>query len=778
MVKTARAMVVIWAFCAAFADGRQALAVDNLQYCNVVQAKVGFVRYPLGTIGVWSTELGEVADVMTRVPRIYPCVNAAVLKDAKDDWRASMTGDPSLLTVKYKSGKPSGASSAEITNSPHVSVFRISFPQGASGGFVVLDFGKSRVDSWAALDRWTERSLVRIDDRTVQATIGEPGKPHAYYVVKFSVPCLRAGTIDSAGALVAGGSRVAGTQLGMFAQFEAPSVTVAVAQSFTGMSRAEMHLAGESGDFDTVRARCRTAWQQVLDRVQIDASDAAKRIAYSALYTIYANILDGSDGSCYSKYYPRPRSVSSSAYWQFIGGFQSCCWDNFRTVYPFLMLAYPEVMTDVVANYLCRYQRDGSMNGNICLFTGPTGDHENIRFSPVLVSQAYHSGIPADYAKFYAALKDNFSNDALFPPDFSRLGYLTQPATGGRACSNSLEFATSMHSMAMLAKTNNDKANMERYLRLSGNYANLWDSTIAAFRVKNGDGSWGAVDYKKWTWNPNPQGLFEGTTADWMFAVPHDPYGLIRLPGQDRFVERVVNYCLNDTWFNDYQYHYPYLLYYAGAANEAQRIIRRSWVPMFKDGEMFEEVRPNAPYRGSKAHYTSSAGWVICSMLGLYPMTSPAGQYVITSPSVAGAVIRQGGKSISVRATNNNAENIYVSSIRLDGKLYPSYLIPAARLAAGATIDLEMSGDPARGLGDLYVASSDGFVRSAELAGSSRLKCVIEAAVESATTQVSSRKKPSRILVDRKEDRSWVYDGTAGTATVRTRGKATIEVFP
>lgn len=47
-------------------------------------------------------------------------------------------------------------------------------------------------------------------------------------------------------------------------------------------------------------------------------------------------------------------------------------------------MAYPEVMTDVVNTYLARYQRDGCMDGDICLFSGPSG-HNNIRFVPALL---------------------------------------------------------------------------------------------------------------------------------------------------------------------------------------------------------------------------------------------------------------------------------------------------------------------------------------------------------------------------------------------------------
>ncbi len=754
------------------------LALDYVTYCNSVQSKNGFIRYPLGTVGAWSTGSGEIADAMTRVPRIYPCVDSIIAaRAAKDDWRFSVTGDPSMLLVKYQTNKPSGATTIAITVSPHVSVFKVAFPEGPQKKYLVFDFSQGTVDSWARLNKWTNRTMTRIDDRTIQATVGEPGRTNAYYLLKFSAPCAGSGTIDAAGAITDGARAISGARLGMYARFEAPAVTFAVAESLTSMDKAKEFLAAEFTEFGAVQRRCHEAWNRVLKRVEIEGPSNSRRMAYTALYTIYANIIDGSDGSCYAQFCSHPRSVASSVYWQFIGGFQSCCWDNVRAAYPFLMLAYPEVMTDVVNTYLARYQRDGVTDGNICLFTGPVGEHRNIRFSPVLMAQAYNCGIQADYGKIYAALKDNFDNEACLPASLSKLGYLTQRVTGGKACSETLEFATGLHSLAVLAKANHDQEGLRRYLPLSKAYTNLWDSNNQVFRVKNPDGSWGVINNTNWTWNPNPQGLFEGTSRDWMFSVPHDPYGLIDLPGQEGFMDRVIGYCLNDTWFNDYQYIYPYLLYYAGAPNEAQKIIRTSWVPLFQQGIMYEGVRPRIPHNGWQDHYTSNAGWLLCSMLGLYPVPAPPGQFIISSLSITKVAIHNGRKDIILRAENNDETNIYVNSIKLDGKVYPSYMIPAKRLASGATIDLQMGSDPGRSLGSLYIGSSDGFVLEAELKSALRLTCVVEAAAGPATTKAYSRTKPLKVTVNGSADAPWAYDEAKRTLTIRTSGTARLEVI-
>ncbi len=751
-------------------------AQDLTKYCNAVQNNIGLIRYPLGTTAVLCTGVAEIADAMTQVPRVYPCMDSVVVRGEKERWSDSLSGDPSGLDMKYRTDRPSGPAEVSVTVTPHVSLFKVSFPTG-SKKYLVLDFTKYRVDDWAALYRWTERSIRRVNDRTFHASVGAPGAERAFFVIQFSSPCTGFGMIDSLGIVHEKADSVAGTRLGMYAKFDGPAVTVAIAESFKSADQATDFLQTENADFDTLRHRCQQAWNTILRHVEIEGSELSKRMAYTALYTMLVNVIDGGDASCYAKYYARPRSLASSSYWQFIGGFQSCCWDNHRAAYPFLMLAYPEVMSDVVNTYLARYRRDGFISGDICLFTGPTGGHASIRLTPLLVSEAWAGGIRADYAQLYAALNDNYRDNRHIPESLTTLGYETQPLAGGSACSHTLEWSSSAFAMSQLARAQNDSGGTSRYFALSKSYRNLWDSTNLVFRVRNPDGSWGVIENKSWTWNPNPQGLFEGTNRDWMFSVPHDPYGLIELPGQKDFERRVIEYCVRETWFNDYQYVYPYLLYFAGAANAAQNIIRRTWVPLFRDGVMYEGVSPQPPHKPWNTHYTSNAGWLLCSMVGLYPMIGPAGQYIISSPSVEKAILHRGASTISVGVRNNSEQNIYVRSIRVDGKVYPCYMIPAKRLIGGAAIELEMGSDSTEGLGDLFVNSTDGYVESAELVSGTALRCTIEAAIESATTKVHSNTKPVKVLMNGREHAGWGYDERTRTLTVSSPGTACLEVY-
>lgn len=242
-------------------------------------------------------------------------------------------------------------------------------------------------------------------------------------------------------------------------------------------------------------------------------------------------------------------------------------------------------------------------------------------------------------------------------------------------------------------------------------------------------------------------------------------------------MDRVTDYCLKHCWFNDYQYIYPYLLYYAGAPNQAQKLIHDSWVPLFHDGIMYEGVNAKAPHNGWNDHYTSNAGWLLCSMIGLYPVPAPPGQFIISSPSVAKAVIHRGATAIAVQTVNGGGDNIYIQGIFVDGAEYPCYMISARRLAAGANIELKMGADPARALGDLYVAATDGFVAEAKLIAPGHLQCVIESLAGRATTKIYSQTKPVKLIVNGQPSHAWAYDEARKTATVHSADRVAIEVF-
>jgi hypothetical protein len=140
-------------------------------------------------------------------------------------------------------------------------------------------------------------------------------------------------------------------------------------------------------------------------------------------------------------------------------------------------------------------------------------------------------------------------------------------------------------------------------------------------------------------------------------------------------------------------------------------------------------------------------------------------------------VIHHSNKDIIVQTKNFSDENIYISSIKIDGKSYPSYMIPAKRLIKGIMIEIELNNDSTKGLGDLYVSSSDGYVLNAEVISKTHIKCTIEAAVEEAITKIYCSNEPIKVIANGKETNAWKYDQIEKTLIVQTEGTANLEVL-
>lgn len=70
---------------------------------------------------------------------------------------------------------------------------------------------------------------------------------------------------------------------------------------------------------------------------------------------------------------------------------------------------------------------------------------------------------------------------------------------------------------------------------------------------------------------------------------------------------------------------------------------------------------------------------------------------MIGSPLFKQARVRlPGGGTLTVNAPQNSPENVYVQSLRLNGKPWRKTWLPHAAIAKGATLDFEMGPTPSR----------------------------------------------------------------------------------
>jgi hypothetical protein len=74
-----------------------------------------------------------------------------------------------------------------------------------------------------------------------------------------------------------------------------------------------------------------------------------------------------------------------------------------------------------------------------------------------------------------------------------------------------------------------------------------------------------------------------------------------------------------------------------------------------------------------------------------------APEYVIGSPAFEHARVElQGGAVLTVNAANNSRENVYVQSLKINGKPWSKTWVPHEVIAKGATLDFVMGPQPSR----------------------------------------------------------------------------------
>ena len=95
------------------------------------------------------------------------------------------------------------------------------------------------------------------------------------------------------------------------------------------------------------------------------------------------------------------------------------------------------------------------------------------------------------------------------------------------------------------------------------------------------------------------------------------------------------------------------------------------------------------------------SAWYILAAMGIHPFCPGSDRYEITSPVFDRVEIELDpdyytGKKFTVTARNNSPENIYIRSIKLNGKPRDRLYITHGEITAGGHLELEMGPNPVK----------------------------------------------------------------------------------
>lgn len=614
---------------------------------------------------------------------------------------------PGYYSVKLQNGIQ-----AELTATERVGYHRYQFPQG-SEATIRLDLNHAY--NW---DKPTKTAIRILNDSTAvgyRYSTGWANKQHVYFAIRFSKPFAKYllngnKTMDKDVELEL--KQGMSASLAPNAQFifaDSNPVELKVALSTSNEEKALAALQEiPSWNFQAIKANAEAKWEKELGKIKVVSSDERlKKIFYSALYhTAVSPTLYSDQDGAYKNYKGEVHSMANGGqrYTLF------SLWDTFRALKPLFTITQADRYTDMLNSMLAFYDENGLLPV-WDLSTFETNTMTGYHAIPVLADAILKDWPGLDQERAYKAMLGSAFQKIREVPAYIEYGYVPQDVNGG-SVTKTLEYAFDDYCISLVAKKLGKTADYEAFTKRAKNYQHHFDPKSGFMRAKLKDGSfvepfdpfYSEHDFDK-------SQYIEGNAWQHSFFVPHDVRGLANLfpkkDGLDKMLDKLFaapsymtgeNKSPDASGFigqyahgNEPSHHIAYMYSYLGKPWKTQEKVRTILDSMYHD-------RPDG-YAGNEDAGQMSA-WAVWSMMGLYPASPVNGEYVFGSPSLDGAHISMpSGKTFSIVVKNNSPKNVYIKSVRLDGKIYNKSYIRHSDMLNGGTLEFLMSDKPNKKFG-------------------------------------------------------------------------------
>ena len=377
---------------------------------------------------------------------------------------------------------------------------------------------------------------------------GVPEGFKGFFAVEADAPFVHTGFFTAEGVVELGRTKERTAQrLGAVVGFGASEtervVTIRVATSFIGAAQALANMRQETGTtkgYEEIQHESREIWEQWLGRVEVRGrAKRDRRTFYTSLYRalLFPRKFHELDAECKPFHYNPYSGGCHPGVLYTDNGF----WDTHRTVYPFLALVYPTQCAEIMqgwvnaAKFGKRWFPKWASPGYRSMMVGTHSD--------VVVADTHLRGIPFDVELAYSLSRRNglepgdpqgaYGREGL--EDYASLGFVPSDRFEHAVCRTN-DYAYDDFGLAQLARVLGKEEDFALFGRRALNYRNMFDPNIGFMRGRNADGSW-REPFSEFTWGGD---YVEGSAWQHVFAVPHDPAGLVQLfGGEDKFCEKL-----------------------------------------------------------------------------------------------------------------------------------------------------------------------------------------------------------------------------------------------
>ena len=478
---------------------------------------------------------------------------------------------------------------------------------------------------------------------------------------------------------------------------------VKVALSPVSIDKAKLNMQAELAgwDFDAAVKSADEAWNRELARIEIQTNDRTKkRVFYTAMYHLMTscskfNDVDreyrGADGKVHKADFTNYTTLS--------------LWDTYRAAHPLMTVAFPEMQRDFAQTFLNIYKQQGRLP--VWHLMGSETDCMVGNPGAIVLADLTMKGFVEDKELALEALKATQMKDIRSLGLLKEHGYIPwnlEPEN--ETVAKALEYCAADDGVAKVAKLLGKTDDYEYFFNRSRSYKKYYDPETRFLRAVDTDGKF-RLPFNPFFAEHRTNDYTEGNAWQYTFLVPHDVKGLIKLFGSDKaFMSKLDSLFFVEGWAgdnaspdmsgmtgqyahgNEPSHHVIYMYNYAGRPDKAAPLLRKMLTEMYHD-------QPDG-LSGNEDVGQMSA-WYITSALGLYQVDPVGGRYVIGSPLFGKASVSVGdGKTFTVVARNNSDRNIYVQSVRLNGRPYSKSYIDFKDITRGGTLELTMGAKPSK----------------------------------------------------------------------------------
>lgn len=502
--------------------------------------------------------------------------------------------------------------------------------------------------------------------------------------------------------------------------------------SFISPEKALENLEREIPDFDISKLfeRGRKLWNEKLSKIRVEGSERDLELFYTCLWRNFERMVDFSEyGEHYNPFDGKVHKSDAPFY------ADDWIWDTHLTSHPLRVLIDPKVEADMLNSYIA--MAEASQQKWLPTFPQIWGDSHAMNGNHAIPTflDACRKGLEGvDYAAAYKLALNTLETETITPwcrapaneldEFYKKRGYFPALREGERetvADVNKFEKRQSVAvtlgacyddwALSQLAKLNGDEENFKKYSARAKNYKNLWKPDTQFFHPKDMAGKFiepfdyrfaGGLGFRNYYDENNAY------TYRWYLAF--DAEGLVELMGGPENFEKnldelfVAPLGTSRTAFhanhgpdqtgnigqfamgNEPSFHIPYLYNYAGKAWKTQKFTRLVCDMWFKNNLL---GIPGDEDGGAMS------GFVVFTMLGIYPTAPGRPEYDITGPYFKESTLDLGGgKTFKIAAKNASAKNKYIQSAKLNGKPHNSAKISHSDIASGGVLEFEMGEKP------------------------------------------------------------------------------------